>query len=79
LVGTEADFEFDAIAELLFDDKAASDEFFKLINAKEALETRVKEEEMFLDRSKIKAIVVGDVITTAGAAGTTGPVATESA
>ena len=79
LVGTEADFEFDAFAELVFEDKAASDKFFELINAKEALETRVKEEEMFLDRSKIKAIVVGDVITTAEIAGTTGPAVTESA
>ena len=68
LVGKQEDFEFDAIAELIFDDKAASDKFFELINEKEALATRVKEEEMFLDRTKIKAVVVGDVVTTNGSA-----------
>lgn len=59
LVGTEAVFEFEAAAELIFDDKAASDKFFELINDKDVLAMRVKGEETFLDRSKTKAVVVG--------------------
>ena len=59
LVGTEAVFEFEAAAELIFDDKAASDKFFELINDKDVLAMRVKGKETFLDRSKTKAVVVG--------------------
>ena len=66
LMGTPADFEYEAIAELTFDDDIAFQTFFGLVSQKEAAEKIANDEEMFLDRTKTKVVVVGDCIITTG-------------
>ena len=62
----QEDFEYDAFAELVFDDKAAFQTFFALVSQEEAARTIAMDEEIFLDRGKLKAAVVGACVTTSG-------------
>jgi hypothetical protein len=60
LIGEQADFEYDAIAELVFDDEAAFHAFSARISESEAAERIARDEDLFLDRAKVKVVVVGD-------------------
>ena len=64
IVGGQDDFSYDAWAELIFDDEDA----FKRLHARVSEPDRAKliaeDEENFLDRSKLRAVVVGEVNVT---------------
>jgi EthD domain len=60
LIGEQADFEYDAIVELVFDNEAAFHAFSARISESEAAERIARDENLFLDRAKMKAVVVGD-------------------
>ena len=60
MVGTQADFDYDAIAELTFEDAAAFQTFFGLVSQPEAAEKIAKDEEMFLDRARTRIAVVDE-------------------
>lgn len=64
LVGTQADFEYDAIGKLIFDNEAAFQAFFALISQGDAAESISKDEEMFLDRPRLRVVVVDDCVVT---------------
>ncbi|KAL9118694.1 MAG: hypothetical protein Q9187_004757 [Circinaria calcarea] len=66
LVGTQAEFEYDAIAELTFDNEAAFQAFFALVSQGEAAERIARDEEMFSDRPKMRIVVVDDCAVTTG-------------
>ena len=66
LLGAQSDFEYDAMAELTFDDETAFQTFFGIVSEQEAADKISKDEEMFLDRSKMKVVVLGDCVTTSG-------------
>ena len=66
LIGTQADFEYDVIAELTVENEAAFQVFFALFSRKEAAERINEDEEMFLDRRRMRVAVVGDCIMMAG-------------
>ena len=66
LVGMQADFDYDAIAELTFEDSAAFQTFYGLVNQPEAAEKIAKDEEMFLDRARMRIAVVDECNTTTG-------------
>ena len=66
LIGAPSDFEYDAIAELTFDDEAAFQAFFGTVSQQDAAEQIAKNEETFLDRPKMRVVVLGDCITTTG-------------
>ena len=68
LAGAQSDFEYDAIAELIFDDEVAFQTFFGLVSQPEAADKISKDEDMFLDRAKMKVVVLGDCVTTSGPA-----------
>lgn len=68
MVGAQSDFEYDAIAELIFKDETAFQTFFGLVSQPEAAKKIAENEEMFLDRPKMKVVVLGDCITTSGPA-----------
>ena len=68
LVGTQSDFDYDAIAELIFDNETAFQTFFGLVSQPDAAGKLAKDEEIFVDRSKMKAVVLGDCNTTNGPA-----------
>ena len=64
LVGTQADFEYDAIAELVFDDETGFLTFSAKMAEKEAAEQIAKDEEAFLDRARMTAVVLDSCAAT---------------
>lgn len=66
LIGSQSDFDYDAIAELIFKDEGAFQAFFAKVSEPEAAAKIAKDEEQFLDRTRMKVVVLGDCITTTG-------------
>lgn len=66
LIGPQSEFEYDAFAELKFADQAAFGAFFGLMQTPEVAEKIAADEEKFLDRPKMTAVVVGEVNVTMG-------------
>lgn len=66
LVGTQPDFPYDALAELTFDDAAKFHTFMDMVSRDEAKELIARDEEMFLDRGRMTAVVVGETVVTEG-------------
>lgn len=66
LVGTQADFAYDALAELVFDDEAAFQAFFARVSEPAVAAKIAADEELFLDRAKMRVVVQGDVVVTTG-------------
>ena len=62
LFGPAPEPDIDAIAELVFDDEAGCKKFFEIIKQEDAQQKLAADEELFLDRGKLKAVVLGDVI-----------------
>ncbi|MCJ1223518.1 hypothetical protein MMC12_000160 [Toensbergia leucococca] len=67
LVGAQADFEYDAISELVFEDEAAFQAFFASIGQVETAEKIAKDEKIFIDQARTRVVVVGDCVVTTGA------------
>jgi hypothetical protein len=59
--GNKAAFDFDAIAEVTFDDEAAFQAFLAALAVEEASKALTMDEDKFSDREKMKIVVVGDV------------------
>lgn len=55
------EFDIDAVFALDFDDEAACKKFVEIINQEDAKQKLAVDEEMFLDRGKLRAVVQGDV------------------
>ena len=64
MVGSQEDFEYDTFAELVFDDKAAFQAFYTLMSQEEPAEKLAKDEELFMERGKLKVVIVDDCIVT---------------
>ncbi|XXG97868.1 hypothetical protein Hte_004182 [Hypoxylon texense] len=64
LLGTQADFDYDAIIELTFASEAAFREFFQFVHAPEKAARVTSEEDKFIDRSQMRGVLLGDVVTT---------------
>ncbi|PSN72025.1 hypothetical protein BS50DRAFT_569605 [Corynespora cassiicola Philippines] len=65
LRGSPEDIDWvDGIAELSFDTEKAFQEFYRCIYETEAAAKLAADEEMFMDTSQIKAVVVGETTTT---------------
>ena len=62
LFGPGPEPDIDAIAELVFDDEAGCKKFFEIIKQEDAHQKLAADEDLFLDRGKLKAVVLGDVI-----------------
>ena len=60
LMGTQAEFDYDAFAELVFDDEGHFQTFMGVVGAKEAAERIAADEEMFLDRGRMMVVVVDE-------------------
>lgn len=67
LLGTQANFEYDAFAELTFKDEAAFGAFFGHVTKDENAAKIAADEEKFLDRAKTTVVVVGETVVTSGA------------
>ena len=68
MVGAQSDFEYDAIAKSIFKDEIAFQSFFGLMSQLEAADKIAENKEMFLDRLKIRVVILGDYVTTSGPA-----------
>ena len=66
LVGTQSDFEYEAIAKAIFDNEAGFQAFMGMMSQPDAAARIAEDEEKLLDRSKMKAVVLGDCNTTSG-------------
>lgn len=64
LVGEPKDFDYDSIAELVFDDEAAFQRFFSRVSHGEGAAKREADEEIFLDRGRMRVVVLGDCTVT---------------
>jgi EthD domain len=65
LVGGQADFDYDAIAELLFQDQAAFfHAFFAKVSEPANAQKLAEDEDLFLDRSRMRAVALDDTVVT---------------
>lgn len=64
LVGAQEDFTYDGIAELVFPNEAAFRAFFAVVSEPEAAAQIAEDEEAFIVREKMKAVVLGDTSVT---------------
>ncbi|KAI1203689.1 EthD domain-containing protein [Nemania serpens] len=64
IIGTQKDFDYDAVAELTFEDEAAFHTFYGIVEQPENAAKIAADEENFLDRSRLTAVVVGDTTET---------------
>ncbi|GES57018.1 inositol-3-phosphate synthase [Aspergillus terreus] len=62
IVGQQADFDFDAVAELTFADDAALQAFMAKVSAPEAARQIAADEEGFLDRGRLRIVMLGEVV-----------------
>lgn len=65
-MGSQPDFQDDALAGLTIKDAAAFQTFMGFVSQGEAKEIIARDEEMFMDRGKMTAVVVGETVATAG-------------
>ncbi|KAI2612705.1 EthD domain-containing protein [Hypoxylon fragiforme] len=65
LMGSQADFDFDATAELIFKDAAEFQKFFKALQGTPANAAKLgANEELFLDLTKTSIAIVGETLVT---------------
>ena len=64
ILGDQADFSYDAYAELVFKDEAAFKTFYGIVNEKGTLERLKKEEEKFLDRARFRMVLLDETTVT---------------
>ncbi|MCJ1312479.1 hypothetical protein MMC25_006153 [Agyrium rufum] len=64
LVGTQADFQHDAYTVLEFEDAAAFQRLMGIVGEEGAAKKIAENKKMFLDRPKMTAAVMGDIIVT---------------
>lgn len=64
LMGSQADFDYDAFAELSFTDLAHFQTFFGITQQPENAARIAADEEQFLDRSKMPVVVLGETVST---------------
>ena len=63
-VGSPSDFEYDAFAELVFEDVTKFQAFFGCVSTPEAAARIAEDEEKFLDRPKMRVAAVDDTAVT---------------
>lgn len=63
LMGSQADFEYDAFVEMTFEDEKAFQTFVNILRQPENAKWIAEDEERFLDLEKKPTAVLGDVVT----------------
>jgi hypothetical protein len=66
LVGAQQDFTYDGIAELVFPDEAAFQTFFGVVSEPGAAARIAADEEAFIVRGEMRAVVLGETAVTVG-------------
>ena len=60
LIGNQVDFDYDSLAELVFEDEIHFQTFMRIIGVKEAAEKLEADEKNFLDRPKMRVVMVDE-------------------
>ena len=63
-MGSQTDFEYDVIGELTFENEDAWNAFYAKVGEKEVKEKIAEDEERFLDREKLRAVLLSDCVIT---------------
>ena len=63
-MGTQLGFQYDAFAELTFDDAAKFHTFMGIVSQRETKKIIARDEEIFLDGARMAAVVVGEMVAT---------------
>lgn len=64
LMGSQAEFDYDAVAELTFTDAAHFQTFFGLTQQAENAARIAEDEDKFLDRARMSVVVIGETLVT---------------
>lgn len=64
LVGSQEDFTYDGIAELVFPNETAFQTFYTIVSEPEAAAKIAADEESFIVREQMKAVVLGETSVT---------------
>ncbi|TGJ85979.1 hypothetical protein E0Z10_g2772 [Xylaria hypoxylon] len=64
LIGSQAEFDYDSFAELTFEDESACQAFFGVMQQPGNAARIAADEEKFLDRARLTAVVLGDTTET---------------
>ncbi|KAJ5105586.1 hypothetical protein NUU61_002933 [Penicillium alfredii] len=64
LFGSQEEFGYDAVTEVVFSDQEAKQRFFAKLTAPEAKKLLEEDEELFLVREKLSVVVIGDCLET---------------
>ncbi|KAI2619287.1 EthD domain-containing protein [Hypoxylon sp. NC1633] len=64
ILGSQADFDYDAIVEMVFPDEKAFQDFFKHVHGPEHGSTVIADEERFIDRAELRVAILGSTETT---------------
>ncbi|KAI1128319.1 EthD domain-containing protein [Nemania abortiva] len=64
VIGTQEDFDYDAISELTFEDEPAFQKFFELMKQPENQARIAADEEKFVDRSRLSMVALGNTTET---------------
>ncbi|KAI0116375.1 EthD domain-containing protein [Nemania sp. FL0031] len=64
ILGKQDDFDYDVVAELTFEDEAAFKTYFGLMRQPENAAKITADEDKFLDKTELRAVILGDTIVT---------------
>lgn len=71
IIGTQQDFEYDAIAELMFANQTAFQAFLNRVSQPEVAQKIANDEDRFIDRARLRAVVLGSTTVTRRSGGRT--------
>lgn len=66
MVGDPTGFDYDVLAEITCDDAQAFQRFAELVRHPDNAQTIAEDEDRFMNRSRMRVIVVGDMVTMTG-------------
>ncbi|KAI1137499.1 EthD domain-containing protein [Hypoxylon sp. FL0543] len=64
IVGSQADFDYDVLAEMVFESEEAYKAFVEILNREENAKWIEEDEKKFFDRKRVRLVVLGDIEVT---------------
>ncbi|KAI0839524.1 EthD domain-containing protein [Hypoxylon sp. FL0890] len=64
VVGSQADFDYDVLAEMVFESEDVCKAFFEILSREENAKWIEEDEKKFFDRKRVRVVVLGDTEVT---------------
>ncbi|KAI0107985.1 EthD domain-containing protein [Hypoxylon sp. NC0597] len=64
IVGSQADFDYDVLAEMVFESEEVYQAFYKVLTREENAKWIEEDEKKFFDRTRVRIVVLGDTEVT---------------